>query len=56
MQIDGEHKLQPFSDLPRASLAFSISRLTPSLLFTPDSPVSSARGDRARRGSLVYAH
>jgi len=48
MQIDGEHKLQPFSDLPRASLAFSISRLTPSFLFTPDSPVSSARGDRAR--------
>lgn len=28
MQIDGEHKLQPFSDLPRASLAFSISRLS----------------------------
>jgi hypothetical protein len=56
MQIDGEHKLQPFSDLPRASLAFSISRLTPSLLFTSDSPVSSARGDRAHAARAWSMH
>ena len=56
MQIDGEHKLQPYSDLPRASLAFSISRLAPSYLLTPDSPVSSARGDRVRAGEVGSMH
>lgn len=47
MQIDGEHMLQPNSDLPRAPLAFSISRLTPSLLFTSESPVPPPCRDRA---------
>jgi hypothetical protein len=56
MQIDGQHKLQPVSDLPRASLVFSISRLTPSLHFTPDIPVSSAHGQRARAGDVWSIH
>jgi hypothetical protein len=44
MQVDGEHMLQPFPDLPRASLvlpiAFPISRPSPFPLTSPESPVS----------------
>jgi hypothetical protein len=47
MQVDGEHKLQPFPDHIRAPFAFPVSPHFPSLLFLPESPVFSGR----RRGA-----
>ena len=56
MQIDGEHKLQAYPDLPRASLAFSISRLTPPPLFIPESSVPPACCDCAPAAGVWSMH
>lgn len=56
MQIDGEHKLQAYPDLPRASLAFSISRLTPFHFLISESPVSPACGECAHAAGVWSMH
>jgi hypothetical protein len=56
MQVDGEHKLQPYPDLPRASLPFPISRISSPLPLIHESPVFPVRGDRMRGAGSWSLH